>query len=458
MIGDRKELESQLIEIIQNHIKRKRKVVSDIKTHLANNHDITTGEVSMWLNKPDEYVPNLNIIELYLITEQVFHKTGIMEINAENYFTDIEKKEAHLYKASIKREEIDFPIKLENFSTSNGTDRFSGYIDAYTINKLLENQLLIYDYQLQREAVKKKLPNGEIRFEPKIIKKNLNEIETHLKNNTLEESEIWFNAQLGSSDTGVELDYDPSTRSVVIQKGTKLAIGDGFHRIRAVQSALREFPDLDFKFRLYLTNFTISKAQNYQVQMAQHSVMNTVHIQKMASEGMSDKVVSELMLNSDLKGKVSSTQNTNPNVDELVSFKVLSDAIEVEYEIESNLQVRNLGKYLTEFFDTLIGTFPKEFITNIAEIKKESLINDNNFFVGYVTLSKVMQNKNISVDKLGEIIEKIDFSRDNKLWQELNILDEKGRLERNTKTIRRNIKNYFESLDIEEMLNDEILQ
>lgn len=457
MKRDRTQLNEILVETIQNHIKRKAKIGKDIKAYLAEKHGIAPGKVSGWLSKPQETVKDLNIIELYLLNEQVFQKTGLMDINSEDWFTETEKKEAHLFHASTNRESISFPIKLENFITSNGTDQFSGYIDAYTINELLENQLLIYDYQLQREGVKRKLPNGEIRVEPKIIKKNLNEIEEHLKHGTLEESELWFNAQLGSSDSGLELDYDPNAKSVVINSNTKLAIGDGFHRVRAVQSVLRQMPNLDFKFRLYLTNFTISKAQNYQVQMAQHTKMNTVHIQKMASQGMGDRVVSDLLLNTDLKGKVSSTQNTNPNVDELVSFKVLSDAIETNYEIESNLQVRSVSKYLGEFFDTLIGSFPKEFISNITETRKSSLINDNNMFIGYVSLSKSMKDKNIPLEQIPNIINNIDFSRENKLWVELGVLDEKGRLERNTKTIRINIRNYFDSLDIEEMVGNEIL-
>jgi DNA-sulfur modification-associated len=445
------DFEEVLIDNIQKHIKKKSRVIKDIKTYLADTYGFAPGEISNWINNPQENIPKLDVIELYLINEQVFHKTGNLELDPKSIFTEIEEREAKIYHASSKRDSLSFPIILEDFSTSNGIDRFSGYIDAYTINQLLENQLLIYDYKLQREAVKRKLPNGEIRTEPKIVKKNLNEIEMHLKNNTLEESEIWFNAQLGSSDSGIELDYNPNNRTVVINPNTKLAVGDGFHRCRAVQSVLRELPNLDFKFRLYLTNFTINKAQNYQVQMAQHTKMNTVHIQSMASEGMGDRVVSELMLNSDLKRKVASTQNTNPNVNELVSFKVLSDAIESEFDINSNLQVKNIAKYLSEFFDTLIGTYPDEFITNISEVKKVSLINDNNMFTGFVALSKKMRDNDISIDNLEEILNKIDFSRNNQMWRELNILDEKGRIEKNTKTVRNSIKNYFKSLDLEEM-------
>lgn len=455
---NREVLEGYLIKFIQSNIKRNRDIINDIKLDLANNHDIIPGEVSNWINKPNDFIPNLDVLELYLITQQVFAKTGNLNINPENFFTAVESKEAKIYKASSNRITYDFPITLDNFSTSNGTDRFSGYIDAYTINELLDNMLLQYDYRLQREAVKKRLPNGEIRIEPKIIRKNLNEIAEHLESNSLEESEIWFNAQLGSSDNGIELDYDSTTRRIVINKGTKLAIGDGFHRCQAVQAALRKNPNINFTFRLYLTNFSISKAQNYQVQMAQHTNMNTVHIQKMANENSGDKVVTELLLNSDLKGKVSSTQNTNPNVNELVSFKVLSEAIEIEYDIKSNLQVRDIAKYLGEFFDTLIGTFPTEFITNIADTKKVSLINDNNIFVGYVALSRMMREKNIPIENLGKIIRSINFDRvDNKLWTEVGVLDEKGRLERNTKVIRRNIKKYFETLNIEELVESDVL-
>lgn len=450
--GDKRKL-IEMVHEANRKIKRKKRVIEDIKIELAENHDILSGDVQSWINDFKNNFPK-DLRELCLYVEQVYSKTGDMELNPENFFTDVEIKEAHIYKASDLRETIDFPVTLPNMMMIS-QDEFAGVIDLQTIDTLLENQLLIYDYELQREAVKKKMPNGEIRIMPKLLGKKVDEICAGLLDNTLKHTEIVFNAQFGSSETGEELEYSPEARELTINKGTKLAILDGFHRCRAAQRAVRMNPDIDFKFRLYLTNFTIREAQEYQVQLSKATPINAVKIEKMSESKLSDKVANYLERYSDLKGRVSETQYISGNMNEIVSYKVLRDAIEDAYNIKFNYEVGEVQEYLSDFFNTLFGMFPKEFITDVKETARDSLINDNNMFYGYIHLAKRFKDENIGLENIKKVIEKIDFSRDNKEWIEMEVLQSKHKLNNDSKKVRRNIAEYFKNLDLKGMIKDE---
>lgn len=101
-----------------------------------------------------------------------------------------------------------------------------------------------------------------------------------------------------------------------------------------------------------------------------------------------------------------------------------------------------------EFVNMLLGLYLDEFMNKIDEIRKVFLINDNNIFgIGYIVLVRRMFEEKIKLKEIRKIIKEIDFSRDNKMWIELGILDEKGNLNEINK-VRKVIKDYFENLEI----------
>jgi hypothetical protein len=93
----------------------------------------------------------------------------------------------------------------------------------------------------------------------------------------------------------------------------------------------------------------------------------------------------------------------------------------------------------------LIGSYPEEFINNIEETRKTSLINDNNMFIGYIVLARRMYENQIKAKQVRNIIKNIDFSREE--WIKLGVLDEKGNITDTNKT-RKAIREYFDKLDI----------
>jgi hypothetical protein len=108
-----------------------------------------------------------------------------------------------------------------------------------------------------------------------------------------------------------------------------------------------------------------------------------------------------------------------------------------------------VADYLTDFFNYIIGSYPEVFINNVTEYRKNTIMNDNNMFAGYIVLAKRLQENNIKYNKIKNILDNIDFNRNNPLWEELEILNN-GSITNTNKT-RRNLINYFKQLPIKKI-------
>jgi hypothetical protein len=446
MLKERKVLEQNLVNAIRtSRLKAKKKVVGDIKKHLANNYEIL--DTQSWINDPASTLPELDIRELFLFTEQIFAKTGDLTINPEEYFTEAQIKDARHYSGVLKQKEneLNFPLTFPN-ATIVGTGAFMVTMDIQTIDKLIGNGLLDYNYDLQREATYRRSKSG-ISKEPTLVMSNVKEISQHLLEGTLVPTVLVFNAQTRSSDTGTELVYNSNTLELTVQSGTDLFIVDGWHRCRGSQNALQINPELHFNFGVLITNYSTKKSQQYQAQLARATPISKVRIQELEANRLSDTVVQQLKEESDLKGRISQTNRIHSLNKEVVTYNVLSNTIDEQFKMETRSDAADVGDYLTEFFNFLIGEYPDEFLNHIEETKKESLINDNNFFVGYLVLARRMYEKGIKARDVRKYVKEINFSRNNKEWQQINILDEKGNITETTK-VRKIIKEYFEGISL----------
>jgi hypothetical protein len=445
MLKSREELEQNLVEVINSSkIKSKKRDINDIKKHLAT-YDII--DVQGWLNNPEERLPELTVSELLLFTQQIFQKTGDLHVNVDDYFTQAELDDAKRFSGAVERMEkqLEFPITFSN-ATVVGNGAYMVTVDIQTIDKLLSNGLLDYSFELQREATYRRVKN-EIRKEPTLVMSNVKEISQHLLEGTLVPTVLVWNAAVRSSSTGTELVYDSNTLELTIEKDADLFIVDGWHRCKASQNALQINPDLHFNFAVLITNYSTKRAQQYQAQLAKATPISKVRIQELEANRLSDTVVQQLKEESDLKGHISQTNRIHSLNKELVTYNVLTDTIDEEFKMETRADAADVGDYLTEYFNMLLGSHSNEFLFNIEETRKDSLLVDNNMFIGYLVLSRKMYESNIKARDVRKYIENIDFSRKNPLWRELEILDDKGNIT-DTNKARKAIRKYFEELDI----------
>jgi hypothetical protein len=447
MKRDRNELEQNLVDVIQtSKIKTNRKKVNDIKFHLSK-YDIV--DVQGWLNDPEKKLPELDIRELLLFCEQIFAKTGDMSINIDDFFTSAEVREAKQFSASLdKQDEIEFPITFTN-ATVVGNSAYMVTMSIQTINKMMDNDLLYYNFETQREAkyVKRK---DKIIIEPTLNRNSVKEISEHLLSGTLVPTVLVLNCETRSTtdESGEELIYDSKKMELTITKSTRVSITDGFHRITAARNALQANPELEFNFAVLITNYSTKKAQQYMAQISKSNPVSKTRIQELEASRLSDNVVQQLKEESELKGRISQTNRIHALNRELVTYNVLSDTIDEEFKLETKLDSLDIGDFLTKYFDFLMGYFPNEFINNIEETRKNSLINDNNIFIGYIILARKLYEAKVNPKEVKKYIDEIDFSRSNPLWTKLGILDDKGNL-LETNKVRKAIKQYFEDIEIE---------
>ncbi|MEH7116131.1 DNA sulfur modification protein DndB [Neobacillus vireti] len=448
MKQDRKVLEENLINVIQtSKIKTKRKLLDDIKLHLAQ-YDIV--DVQGWLNDPNNRIPELDIRELFLLTEQIFAKTGDLSINPEDFFTPAETRESRQFSAAMenKQDEMSFPITFTN-ATVVGNSAYMVTMNIQTITKMLDNGLIYYNYETQREAryVKRR---DTIVIEPTLNKDSVRDITEHLLQSTLVPTVLVFNCETRTTTdpSGEELIYNSKNLELTITKSTRVSITDGFHRITASRNALQINPDLEFNFAVLVTNYSTKKAQQYMAQISKSNPVSKTRIQELEASRLSDNVVQQLKEESELKGRISQTNRIHSLNRELVTYNVLADTIDEEFKMDTKLESLDVADFLTSYFDFLIGSYPDEFINHVEDTRKTSLINDNNFFIGYIVLARKLFEAKLKAKEIRKYIKDIDFSRSNPLWRELKILDENGNLLETTK-VRKAIKQYFENIEIE---------
>jgi hypothetical protein len=141
MLQQRNELENNLIKVMKDSkLKFNKQVIEDIKNHLRRYKVLN---MQNWINDPESEVPKLEPMELFLLTEQIFLKTGSLLINPEDYFTEHERKKSRQYIGTYElEEEITFPYTLENVSKISNKE-FSVVVPADFIAKLCMSRKFI---------------------------------------------------------------------------------------------------------------------------------------------------------------------------------------------------------------------------------------------------------------------------------------------------------------------------
>lgn len=448
MKQDRKILEKNLTEVIQtSNLKTKKKVINDIKKHLAT-YDII--DTQSWINDPEGRLPELDIRELLLFNEQIYAKTGNLSIATGEFFTLNEIEEARNYSGMLQNQqnEMSFPLTFSN-ATVVGNSAYMVTMSIKTISDLLDNNLIYYNFETQREAkyVKRK---DKIIIEPTLNKDSVKAISEHLLNGTLVPTVLVFNCETRTTtdESGEEVLFDSRKNELTITKNTRVSITDGFHRITGARNALQINPDLEFNFAVLVTNYSTKKAQNYMAQISKANAVSKTRIQELEANRFSDNVVQQLKEESELKGRISQTNRLHYLNRELCTYNILADTIDSEFKMETKLDSLDVGDYLVSFFDFLIGSYPDEFINNIEETRKVSLINNNNIFIGYIVLARKMYESKIKAKEVRKYINSIDFSKTNPTWKQTGILDDNGNIT-DTNKARKAIKQYFENIELE---------
>lgn len=434
----------KIIEVVKQFIddlSTNKKAIEKVKNALSEN-GITSGAVERIMNDPD-VLNDSDIREVALFVEQFYKSTSIQALEPTQWFTEFELKRARQFDKRLLTEDAsDYTIAFDNTSIV-GNGIYVTTIDIKTITELFDAQILNYNYDIQRQA-KRTMRKDQIIYSPTVYKKNVKEIKEHLLKEKLVSTSLAFNAAVGSSNSGEDITFDSSTGTLTINEGTQLDILDGYHRCLASVEAYRENPELEFRFILMISNYTTREAQQYQAQLAKATPIPKTRVQELEANRHADTVVRHLKSESELQDKISSQHQVKYAHGELVSYNVLADAIDREFNMRTGKDVREVSRYLAEFFEELIGDYPDIFLDSRS--REASLMNYNKMFSGYIALAARMRKEKIGLDRLETILDSIDFSKNNPVWTELEVLNSDGRI--SNKANENKIAQYFENMEI----------
>lgn len=442
LLIERKELEKNLLEPM-NEIKKNKEQLDRIKKNLMK-YSVREGITQRIFIHPEEELNKLDLRLLCLLTEEVYKESKDQRVKVTDYFTDVEIRSSRTYDANLEIEHdlLSLPLTLKNVLMID-SENYITALDIKFIRKMMLSKLLRYNFDTQRQA-KYVRRQGSIEKVANVNPRSVREIKERLLNNTLSPTTITFNALVGTSDSGNEIIYDSKKMELTITEGTFIDIIDGFHRISGALEALDVNPDIEFKFQVAIKNYNTTTAQQHIAEVATVNEINKTHIEALKAARHSDGVVRQLQRNSDLKGRVSQTGHINLLNNEIVSYKILADTIDEEFEMKTKKDEMDVAEYLADFFNYLLGSYPEAFITDYNRISKESLINSNVMFAGYVVLARRMQKEDIKLSQLTKILEAIDFNRKNDMWEKLGVLKNNSV----TSNAKRRIKDYFRTIEL----------
>lgn len=395
------------------------KIRKEVESHLSS-FGINKGELQSYFNDVDT-LDDVDTRAVALIGEQIYLKFGISSLDLENNFNENEISEIRVFYNIVEDDFIDYPIVIHDV-TMIGQGSFVFPIDYKFIARLYRSKKLNYNQDVQRQPkfVKRK---GKVVRRPYINQKSVREITKHLLNGTLVPTNIVYNASLGSSNSDEDLIYDSKERTLTIVEGTRLDILDGMHRTLSCLRAYTENKTMSFNFIGLLFNFTTKQAQNYQSQLAKANPIPKSRIDELEASRYADLVVQNLRIDSELKGRITSRDKIGKGTNELVSYGVISNAIDSNFQMKNKLEAIEVHKYLSEYFTYLFGYFQKE----LEQLDNGNLLFYNKMFIGHIRLARRMKQKGIPLDNLNHILNSIDFNRTNKIFDEYGIIKD-GRL------------------------------
>lgn len=357
----------------------------------------------------------------------------ILSITPEDYFTELEIQELtdfKLEKINKKDDSVVFPNMCQT-----ATGFWVGNISSKYLAELDAGNEFVYNFKTQRDPVIDIYGIKRIHLN----KKTVAEIQERLLAGKQFPTTIVVNVLHDGQD---KVNYNEKTGDLTILSGVKNMV-DGQHRKVANSLAIEKNPDLDFNWILVITNYSEIKAQEYMVEINKQQKMKPEHIKSLDISSYGNLVVDTIK---DIPTCEFATTIRDSDAElkfgGLTKKSILATAIEDNYKITNRLQVKPIAEHIAKIMDYILGLYIKEFIINPEETKELSYINNKNMFYGYVALSKVVYEDKDWENSIEEIMNLINFNKNNQIWDNIKI-------EVDNKTLRKNLYSYFQYLYIE---------
>ena len=325
-------------------------------------------------------------------------ETEIMQLNVKDYFTITECQQ---FSKLVYQEEKQksYPYVFEHMLQISDS-HYSGIISAQDLAKLDNTNDIIYNFNTQRNA---KIDVFGIK-RINVDKKKIQEISDNMLSGQQFADEIKINVLRNGDDDIEFISTDGVVGTLKINSG-EMNIFDGFHRKTANQLVLLKNPEIQFNWKLAITNFTEQKAQDYMVQINKQTPMKKEYIRTLDKSKLENLVV-DLMIDNpifELSDKIKVTDK-ELKFGGYTKKEILSLAISEIYGdiLTTKMQAQKIAKWLVDFFNYISQWFDKDNYTTHKYI-----------FYSYISLSRKVFEKEEWQNIIDSIISSFDFSNSN---------------------------------------------
>ena len=308
--------------------------------------------------------------------------------------------------------------------TKIGDDKYLTYLSVWDIGEMFEKQQLCYYSNTQRGVKYRKINNKIV--EKTIVKQsNINEMANLILKGELSVTQLTFNVLDNSKGL---INYNKDKNELFI-KGS-LSILDGNHRVRACYKAYKSAQILNdpklienvklLLFPIIILHLNDENAKNTFSQMSKGLKISKSLAESFDSTKASNRIATKLNEHSTLKDRIDTRRTYLQKTDtkHIVTFLTLKTAIDNSFpSIKDENEEQEIYIFLSAFFNELINLFPNLIDENRLLLKEEYLNFEDIFFYCYLSLSEDLYLKRKSNWRSEmKALDKIDYSKDNSMW------------------------------------------
>lgn len=267
----------------------------------------------------------------------------------QDYFTAEEIQV--LGNSAIEIKEATLPYTFKDV-VQISDDQWVGRIDVKTLMDLRDRQMINYKENSQR--VMRHLISGGVEtlriFVNKIAVKS---IATLMKSGRYIPDDITLNMPFDDADGESKFRYDEKSHTLTVTQlpNNKFDILDGYHRYLGMSQVYNEDNAFDYPMEIRITNFPLSKAQQFVFQKDQKTKMKKVEADSYDQYSVANRIVS--LINGDplcyLQGRIGRGAENISSVDMAILLKRMI--------IPDDIKAENEGKYIISVKQDLVQKF-----------------------------------------------------------------------------------------------------
>ena len=322
----------------------------------------------------------------------------ISQLNTKDYFTSAEQEYFSKHSYIIDKQE-GYPYVFSNM-LKVADNHYTGIISAQDLAVIDKANDIIYNFNTQRNA---KIDMFGIK-RINVNSKKIQEIADNMLMGKQFADEIKINI-LRNGDDEVEFTSSDGIIGDVKVISGEMNIFDGFHRKTANQLAVIKNPDIQFNWKLTITNFTEQKAQDFMVQINKQTPIKKEYINTLDKSKIENLVVDLIVDNPifELSDKIKNTEQ-ELKYSGYTKKSLLAMAIADNYSmvLTQKSKAREVADWIVDVLNYI-----------------HQFLNPNNYsvnkymFLSYIALSKALYHAPNWQNKVNDIISSYDFSKNN---------------------------------------------